>query len=663
MKLFWERDSAAGWRMSVQGVLPQGPADKAGVSTGDEILGVAGEAVLGKNLEKVAALLTGVAGSTVELTVVSKGGAPRSVVVTRQVLTQPEPAKGKASSKTAFQQKDAPANGAGKGPEDRSVGAGDSRTATRPVSTSSDASFVHVEGSWEDCFAALAHSEYAGKAAERLEAAVRAWRTGTDPRGTDPRACDARLLHFFAAWARELDAADVQQVPAGGDAGVPELTGEGGHTCGLRTRSKAAPTALLVLSCAGRSKEGRGASGGERIVVHLHASASHVSPAVSTAPSIPRAASGDKDGIDEFEHISLSEPSPNPATIEHSDNDGAQTQGTENEELPSISVDGIASGLVSAVSWILAIEACKKNAAPLPSAITLLIEGASEFALGSPTLRRLAPHILTPSPPSPSRTPPARKDTRGNTGGGAGVPGGAESGRGARACIPGSISLVTLSGVNSWVSGYPTVCHGVKGSLRLVVDLQLRAGAAAAADERGEGAEEATRSPKSHAKSSGCYHSGYMGGMMKDPVSVLAAVLFKLNKQLLLAPTVTNSQKLVFPLTAEPLNVFVDKKVSDRYKTVFEHECARRARDLAAVPGVQQGVQAVGREWLGPALCLRRICGVAHEQGAHSLNEESVSEQVMYICVCMYMYVYVCVCVHVCMYRVYFSVINIHKYI
>ena len=48
MKLAWERDPAAGRRMVVQGLLPAGPADTAGVKPGDEILGVAGEAVLGK---------------------------------------------------------------------------------------------------------------------------------------------------------------------------------------------------------------------------------------------------------------------------------------------------------------------------------------------------------------------------------------------------------------------------------------------------------------------------------------------------------------------------------------------------------------------------------------------------------------------------------------
>jgi hypothetical protein len=95
-----------------------------------------------------------------------------------------------------------PDAGAGKGKgsakEDSSGGTADRSSAAlgRPVSASSDASFVHVEGSWDDCFAALAQvpknifviaeyththtythtqEDYASRAAERLEAAVRAW--------------------------------------------------------------------------------------------------------------------------------------------------------------------------------------------------------------------------------------------------------------------------------------------------------------------------------------------------------------------------------------------------------------------------------------------------------------------------------------------------------
>jgi hypothetical protein len=383
MRLSWERDSTAGWRMVVQGVLPKGPAAAAGVRAGDEILGVAGQAVLGKDIEQTAALLAGPPGSTVELAVASKGCAPRTAVVTRQVLGQPAPGvdQGKAGRQAA--------------PAAVSQTHGARADPERPVSTSSDASFVHVDGSWDDCFAALAHEEFGRKAAERLEAAVLAWRAGTDPQGAEPRACDARLLHLFASWARELDGADVKLVAGG----YPLSDCPREHTCGLQTRAKTAPTALLVLSFPGRSKQGRGDASGEHMVVHLHAGASHPSaqtPANSTSinssAGVQNAAhsSAGTDVVEGFEHIDLSAV-PKPAANGHTDSEAAaediETGGAK--FVASVKVDGVSSGLVSAVSWLLAIEACKKNAAPLPTAITLLVEGAHEFRMCSPTLRYL----------------------------------------------------------------------------------------------------------------------------------------------------------------------------------------------------------------------------------------------------------------------------------
>lgn len=388
MRLAWERDSTAGWRMVVQGVLPKGPADAAGVRAGDEILGVAGHAVLGKNIEQTAALLAGPPGSTVELAVASKGCAPRTAVVRRQVLGQPPPASSDDNPVKAG----------------KPAGHGQLQNARtdpeRPMSTSSDASFVHVDGSWDDCFAALAHDDYASKAVERLEAAVQAWRAGTDPRGDEPRACDARLLHLFARWARELDGADVQQVPAGGDGGFEVLACPREHTCGSHARAEDGPTALLVLSFPGRSKEGRGGGEGEHLAVHLHAGALHPSvqkPATangSIAGECPADSAGASEGLEGFEHINLATV-PKPVVNGHSNAEAVGDAGAEvAKQVPMTSVDGVGSGLVAAVSWLLAIEACKKNAAPLPAAITLLVEGAHEYSLGSPTLRRLGPLAL-----------------------------------------------------------------------------------------------------------------------------------------------------------------------------------------------------------------------------------------------------------------------------
>ena len=291
MKLAWEQDSSIGRRMSVQGILPNGPADTAGIRVGNEILGVAGEAVLGKNIEQVASLLTGVPGTKVELMVASKGGAPRTAVVIRQVLTQPASAKGdkgKQSAKASTSAIEAVIEAAAT--RNAALGAGESKILMRPLSASSDASFVHVEENFDDCFAALAQPEYAGKAAERLEAAVMAWRAGADRRSADPRVCDSQLLQFFAAWARELDAADVHQVAAGGDGGHDMQMGEAADTCGAHARASAAPTALLILSFGGKSKDGRGGSGGgaggERIVVHLHAGALREHASATAASSL-----------------------------------------------------------------------------------------------------------------------------------------------------------------------------------------------------------------------------------------------------------------------------------------------------------------------------------------------------------------------------------------
>ena len=141
--------------------------------------------MLGKTVEDIAALLAGAAGTDVELTVVSRGRAPRQATVTRQVLGQP----------SAKQEQARP---------------------TSTVSTASDASFVCVEGTWDDSLASLAAPEFATRAAERRAAAARAWDdVRGEPCGPDPRARDARLLHWFADWARDLGAGLVQLVPAG----------------------------------------------------------------------------------------------------------------------------------------------------------------------------------------------------------------------------------------------------------------------------------------------------------------------------------------------------------------------------------------------------------------------------------------------------------------
>ena len=89
MALAWSWDSVIGKILTVQRTHQMGPADAAGIKEGDEILGVAGQAVLGKDMKQVEGLLEGVHGTAVKVTVVSRGGAPRTVILTRQESTLP----------------------------------------------------------------------------------------------------------------------------------------------------------------------------------------------------------------------------------------------------------------------------------------------------------------------------------------------------------------------------------------------------------------------------------------------------------------------------------------------------------------------------------------------------------------------------------------------
>jgi len=582
MMLVWDIKHA---RISVQEVMLKGPADTAGVCANDEILEVAGQDVLGKKLEEVAALLTGVPGTNVELTVTRKGGGTRTAVVKLQVLGQAA-TKGRDAKKKVEMTSSEAARG------------------TRTVSTSSDASFVNVEGSWDDCFAALAADDFTGKAVERLEAAVQAWRAGTDT-----RTCDARLLHYFVAWAQELGATDVQQVPAGGDGGFEALAGHNVHTCGVHAKAEA--TALLVLSFPGRSTDGRGRSGGQ-MAVHLHAGAVHAPAAAPTASPLPVAAVGRErgqkssvgesqglvEGLDGFEHISLSADSQLPANGHDDTAADSMAKGT----VSLVMVDGITCGLLSAVSWLLAIETCRKNAAPLPTGVTLLIEGANEFALGSPTLCRLAPHALAPSL-STSRAGSSRVAGRKDFAHSISRAGNANGTAGRRAWVPGGVSFVTLSGVTPWAWGegeVPTVCHGSKGSIRLSVDLCLGT----------EG--QISGNGGIGTAGGGCYHSGYMGGMMKDAVSLLAMVLVKLNTELVARDSSSASYDKSDD-ASNALSVYVDDSVCKQYTAVAQQECARRAALLHSEvhnDQLQKEVHDTVRNWLSPVLCLRRICGI-----------------------------------------------------
>ena len=70
--------------------VPGGPADRAGLGSGDTIEGIAGESLREHNLIEVQQLLTGEAGSTVDLTVIRRSRPePSDLRLTREVVAPP----------------------------------------------------------------------------------------------------------------------------------------------------------------------------------------------------------------------------------------------------------------------------------------------------------------------------------------------------------------------------------------------------------------------------------------------------------------------------------------------------------------------------------------------------------------------------------------------
>jgi carboxyl-terminal processing protease len=72
----------------VSSVLPNGPAEKAGIKTGDRILTIDRKSVDGLTLQQVADLLNGAAGSRVHL-LVQRGDKKESFTPRRQILFMP----------------------------------------------------------------------------------------------------------------------------------------------------------------------------------------------------------------------------------------------------------------------------------------------------------------------------------------------------------------------------------------------------------------------------------------------------------------------------------------------------------------------------------------------------------------------------------------------
>jgi carboxyl-terminal processing protease len=70
-------------------VIPRSPAEQSGIHDGDRITAVDGQATKSLSTDEAASLLTGVEGSTVRVTVMSAGQAPRDVTVRRASVDVP----------------------------------------------------------------------------------------------------------------------------------------------------------------------------------------------------------------------------------------------------------------------------------------------------------------------------------------------------------------------------------------------------------------------------------------------------------------------------------------------------------------------------------------------------------------------------------------------
>lgn len=237
--------------------------------------------------------------------------------------------------------------------------------------------------------------------------------------------------------------------------------------------------------------------------------------------------------------------------------------------------------------------------------------------------------VRSSSPASPASasqlTTNPRKDLRVKPrSGAAGGAGSGDGGRGGRSWTPKTISLLTLSGAVPWpVVGEstrptPTVCHGLKGSLRLTIELRLGSAAALGDDldgaglvKKGPGSAVARGDAGSHDAGTwmdACFHPGYDCGLVPDPVGVLAEALVKLHEELAAQGMEQQGEH------RGPRSLCVDEAVMGRYKRMMQEESARREGEPGDLPQGESHLERVRREWFRPALCLRRICGVV---GAH----------------------------------------------
>ncbi|KAJ1475947.1 hypothetical protein T484DRAFT_1908749, partial [Baffinella frigidus] len=367
-------------RVRIVGLKPGGPAFECGhMLIGDELCSVDGTDVVGYKLEKVARMLGGDAGTTVQVIVLRPGTRQRTVVSLVRESMGPAPAErtrpgssdtaASSASGDAFRLGGERRSGGGS-PQGRrarseALSEGDSTAMVSPQST-----WEEVQGTVQDCLARVrADGGARGLATARtllalaapLPAGARAFHSsGAEGDGRAGRVLE--VLRFVREWARQAGAERVQELPYQegeegawwGAAGAPMSPGapalQGAEEAGDGASMARLPVLLAVFR--GRNCDAPQAA----VVVHLHAD-SH--PGSTAAPG---------------------------------EGEGGEGEGER--------LHGADGGLVALAAWMAAIDAQQGVGMELPRRVVLVIEGA--FHAGSPALaQRLSLALAERACPGP----------------------------------------------------------------------------------------------------------------------------------------------------------------------------------------------------------------------------------------------------------------------